>query len=118
MKIAQIVLQPKVKIYFTKEELGLLTKLSQTHYDGNCKRLSEIGGSIYGLNNFMPIRGRGVESGMMAFSEVDLCCKVCERHALIPEVDVELQSLLFDELKQVLNSLASAALKGNEAIAS
>lgn len=69
MKLEQIVYTASVRVKFTKQEIGVLMKLSAMHYDGVCQAAGRCGGFLWGIRN-------GNDS--LTCREADILGKICE----------------------------------------
>lgn len=74
---------PHFRCEFTEDQLGVLARLSNLHYDGTCQAASRIGGFIYGwlvgYKAYLTYREEGESFYVYAkFRELDLCCKILE----------------------------------------
>jgi len=83
MKLTQVVFEPKAEIEFTRADLRILFELSERHYDGVCRSLSERGGMLYGMRNefrFCSTANKKllIVTRTLANREVQLLCKLCE----------------------------------------
>lgn len=88
---ATIYAVPKFAITFTKTEIAVLTRCSDTHYDLLCKRASCVGGFLFGWYNCLtsPDEKYPNDEPTAAITclsrELDTCLKILE----MPPSDVQ-----------------------------
>lgn len=102
MKIIDIKYTPLVELEFASDEVRLLYKCSQQHYDGVCRMLSVPGPGaiINGLMNTLQVDDKA--KCMFTFRELDLLCKVVEPyHGGVSREQVA----LFMNLKRALDNM-------------
>jgi len=79
MDIGKMIFQPLIKLTFTRADVVCLKEFSASHYDGACRQLSQVGGSIYGMQQEMDALGKTEIQRVMEFREIDLLAKVTEQ---------------------------------------
>jgi hypothetical protein len=87
-EIVKVKFEPRIVIKFSLAEIDALMKLSAAHYDGTCRAMGKVGGTIYGLRNYVSVLSTAsAESYPLSFHEVNLMAKCCEIYdaADIPE---------------------------------
>ena len=81
---------PHFLVKFSADNVQELQVLSSGHYDYLCKRLSYVGGLIYGMRNHLTVGECEVE---LDTNELDILCKVLESHP-DSELNVKMRTLL------------------------
>lgn len=90
MKLLDVRYTPSASVKFTREEVKTLIRCSERHYDGKCRRLSQPGGLLWGMQN--KLRMSGNVTWTMNFGELDTLAKVTELDA--HELSLQLGAVL------------------------
>ena len=95
--------KPFAEVTFTKEEVRVMMRCSETHYDYTCKAMSKQGGLLYWMTNAFtwPDQGDVLEQ-VLPFRDMDTLCKIVE----CPPPDVEqIGRALHHSIYKVLTAL-------------
>lgn len=112
MKLDRIIFEPKARIRFTREEVNALKRMSEGHYDWECKSLSipGKGAIINGLVNSLTVSD--LAECTCVFRDVDLLAKVCEQAGFYSTPEnkwiLETGIRLHNEFMEVLRKLNDA----------
>lgn len=68
----------RAELVFTPEEVEILKRCSQAHYDFKCNSASQQGGLIYGLINVFALEEPEPEPRALDSQDLNLLLKVCE----------------------------------------
>lgn len=91
MKIDSIIYSPLAVCVFSRADMELLIRCSESHYDWTCRSLSLPGGQLYGLRNRFAEDDTHAEM-RVNIPEVDLLCKVAESPLCDPELQWQLMT--------------------------
>lgn len=95
-------------IRISAEEVYVLRKVAEVHYDYHCRRSAEGGGFLWGWKNqTTPIEGLDLSPIKADSHELDTCVKILEQrlHAHLNAIELELASRLDLELRKCLHEI-------------
>ncbi len=96
----------EVKLKLTRAEIEHYIKLSERHYDGYCKSISQVGGFLYGWRNVLGLFDDSAFVEVSATSrQLDTLAKICEMEAICKVDDLH----LFYNTAGVLHQMSMAA---------
>ena len=98
MKLQTIHFDPVAMLQFTADDVLILKRCAETHYDRACRAAGEQGGLLHGVGNAVEYSD-GVRS--LKFGDIDLLCKVLE----FPPPGVTGAGDLYGKLRQTLNNM-------------
>lgn len=78
MKHLQFAYSVHAKVQYSRAELDLLLSMSSRHYDFKCRKVSELGGFLYGMAVRLQFTSEITETINLTSYELDTLCKICE----------------------------------------
>lgn len=110
MKPFLITYTPRIACRFTNDELTVLIKCSQAHYDDTCKLLSneviDLRGNGCGMLTGMVNFHRNTPDGYtLTWRDIDLFCKVLEVHQHLSEAELDIAASLRMDIGRAMTTL-------------
>jgi hypothetical protein len=69
---------PRFDIEITPELVALIMRLGGMHYDGYCRKATQLGGFVYGWHNRVTLAPDAIETAIATFSQLDMVAKIVE----------------------------------------
>lgn len=132
MKLLAITYTPHIECRFTNDELAVLIKCSQAHYDGLCKSLSTYvdgcgnDGLLIRMTNFHrntapdskyagePAPNKNPIGYKLEWRDLDIFCKVLEVHTHLSKVELDTAASLRMDIGRAMTTLRDNQIEERE----